>query len=307
MKILVTGNCGFIGQNFVRLYKDEHEIVGIDNLSYAHDSKAKLLCKTYEENIININNINDLPTDFDIVFHFGAESHVDNSIKSPSPFIYSNINGTFQILEFVKKYKIDLIMISTDEVYGDLEKDDPPFSNYYQMKPSSPYSASKASADMLVQSYHRTYGINTKIIRSCNNYGPYQYKEKFIPVIILNALNNSKIPLYGSGENIREWIFVEDNCRAIMEIAQNGKNGEIYNVGSGCEITNKEMIYKILKIMKKPNSLIEHVEDRKGHDKRYALNSDKTYKLGWTPKENLETGLRKTIQWYEKNQNYWEI
>jgi len=307
MKLLVTGNCGFIGQNFVRLYRGQHQIIGFDMLGYAHDPNAVDLCDTYPEPLCRLRSMPDMPTDFDAVIHFAAESHVDNSIASPGPFISSNIGGTFQVLEFVREHNIPrLLHISTDEVYGDLEVNDPPFSDYYQMKPSSPYSASKAAADMLVMAYHRTYGLNTTIVRPCNNYGPYQYKEKFIPVIVSNALKDNEIPLYGTGLNIREWMFVEDNCRGIMAALKNGKGGEIYNLGSGAEITNKDLIHMILDIMDKPLSLIKHVEDRKGHDKRYALDSSKSYnELNWKPQISLSEGIQKTVDWYIKNDNYW--
>lgn len=304
MKLLVTGNCGFIGQNFVRMFRNSHEIIGIDKLGYAHDPNAINLCKTIKEDICNINEIK-IDKDFDAIIHFGAESHVDNSISSPLPFIESNVVGTFKLLEFVRKNKIPkFIHISSDEVYGDLQFDDPPFSNLYQMKPSSPYSASKASSDLLVLAYNRTYNINSVIVRSCNNYGPYQYKEKFIPVIILNALNNRSIPLYGDGLNVREWIFVEDNCRAIMSVLENGKSGDIYNVGSGIELSNKLIIKKILRSMKK-STLVEFVEDRKGHDRRYSMCCN-IRSENWNPTVSLAKGLKKTIEWYTQNPNYWE-
>lgn len=308
MKILVTGNCGFIAQNFVRMYKDEHEIVGIDMLGYAHDPNAKTLCKTFEQPLCKLRNIEDIPTDFDAIVHMAAESHVDNSIASPAPFVTSNVGGTFQVLEFMRDFNIPrLVHISTDEVYGDLEVGDPPFSNDYQLKPSSPYSATKAAADMLIMGHHRTYGLDVTIVRPCNNYGPFQHKEKLIPVVISNALKNKEIPLYGTGMNIREWMFVEDNCRGIMAALEKGRSGEIYNLGSGVERTNRDLIQIILDIMGKPPSLIRYVKDRKGHDKRYALDSLKSYKnLDWHPSTTLEEGLQKTIEWYVKNPNYWE-
>jgi dTDP-glucose 4,6-dehydratase len=307
MKLLVTGNCGFIGQNFVRIYKHEHEIFGIDKLGYASDKNASKLCCQYYFDICDIDKSN-IPTDFDAIINFAAESHVDNSIKSPEPFVYSNIIGTFKLLEFAKKYNIPkFVQISTDEVNGDLKPDELPFSDFYKLKPSSPYSASKASADCLVNSYHKTYGLHTIITRSCNNYGPYQYKEKLIPVVINNALNDKPIPLYGDGLNVREWMYVKDNCKGIMAALLNGKSGEIYNLGSGLEYSNKDLINNILTLMNKPLSLIQFVEDRKGHDRRYALNSYKSYKkLKWGPIITLHTGLNRTIKWFKNNSNYWE-
>lgn len=309
MKLLITGHCGFIGQNFVRMYKDKHTIVGIDKLGYASDRRAAALCQTRVLDIAedNLDFLGLANPPFDGVINFAAESHVDNSIASPDPFMKSNFIGTFKLLEFVKNYKIPrFLQASTDEVYGDLQPDDPPFSDDFLLKPSSPYSASKAAADMLVLSYCRTYGINAVITRSCNNYGPFQYKEKLLPVVILRALSDQKIPVYGVGKNIREWIFVEDNCEAIMTTFLKGNSGEIYNIGSGMEITNIDLVKIILEIMDKPESLIEFVTDRKGHDLRYALDFNKiSTELNWYPNTSLECGLRKTIDWYTKNPNYW--
>jgi dTDP-glucose 4,6-dehydratase len=211
------------------MYKDQHEIIGIDKLGYASDKNAISLCYGVYADICNIHKC-DLPTDFDAIINFAAESHVDNSIASPEPFMTSNFMGTYQLLEFARKHNIPrFVQIGTDEVYGDLSPDDPPFSNLHEMKPSSPYSASKASADMLVLAYHRTYGMDVVITRSCNNYGPYQYKEKLIPVVITKSLNDEQIPLYGDGLNMREWIYVEDNCEGIMASVLKGKSGGIYN------------------------------------------------------------------------------
>ena len=305
MKILVTGHCGFIGQNFVRMFSDEHNFTGIDKLGYASDENATQLCLTHTldlsdntflsqcEKIIKEND------NFDAIVNFAAESHVDNSIKSPGVFVQSNIVGTFNLLEIARKFNIPkFIQISTDEVYGDLSLDDPPFSDLGALKPSSPYSASKASADLLVQSYFRTFGLNGCIVRSCNNYGPHQFEEKLIPVVITRALQNKKIPIYGTGKNVREWIYVQDNCRAIMLVLQFGENHKIYNLGSGVEKDNLELVGLILDKMNKSHSLIEFVEDRKGHDYRYALDSSLIRtELNWAPRVAFDEGLERTIKY----------
>ncbi len=310
MKILLTGNCGFIGQNFVRLFKDDYEIIGVDKLGYASDKNAMELCKSRISDIYLPHTIEPLFDMYqpDYVINCGAESHVDNSIKSPKPFIMSNIVGTFNILEMCKKYNVKrLLQVSTDEVLGDLEENDLPFSNDDLLKPSSPYSASKASADLLVLSYVRTFGIDAVITRSCNNYGPYQYYEKFIPVVINSILNNKQIPIYGTGSNKREWIHVRDNCNGLMKALINGKSGSIYNLGSGFEIKNIDMVKTILQKMNVNEDLISFVEDRKGHDKRYFMNSEKSYReLDWKPEINFKDGIEETIRWYVENQNYWE-
>jgi dTDP-glucose 4,6-dehydratase len=310
MKLLVTGNCGFIGQNFVRMFRDKYEIVGMDKLGYASDMKALDLCLNHIMDITDKEDVegtiaNEKP---EIIINFAAESHVDNSINSPEPFMYSNFIGTFNLLEAARKCGVRrFVQIGTDEVYGDLQPYDSPFSDKFKLKPSSPYSASKTAADVLVLSYHRTYGMNTVITRTCNNYGPFQYKEKFLPVIIMNALNDSPIPVYGVGKNIREWIYVEDNCEGLEAAMVYGKSGGIYHIGTGEEFENLDMVKKILAIMNKPESLITFVTDRKGHDLRYALDNSLTYsELKWKPKISIEDGLKKTINWIEKNPNYWK-
>lgn len=308
MKLLVTGHCGFIGQNFVKLYHNKHEIVGIDKMGYASDKSAAKLCAEHYEVDISRSDfeaifdaINDRHGPFDAVVNFAAESHVDNSIKSPGVFIHSNIIGTFNLLEAARKHNIGkFLQIGTDEVYGDLQPNDLPFSNPHEMKPSSPYSASKAAADLLALSYHRTYRMNIVVTRSCNNYGPHQYKEKFIPVIITKALNNEEIPVYGTGLNMREWIYVDDNCEGVMQALIKGQAGAAYNLGSGYEETNLGLVNIILATLDKPASLIKMINDRKGHDFRYFLNSEKTYReLEWKPKTSFSEGIRKTIDYYK--------
>ena len=310
MRLLVTGNCGFIGQNFVRLLGDNHEIIGFDKLDYASDKLAANLCPTFIGDLANKNHVEEVfrRYEFDAIINFAACSHVDNSIKSPEPFIYSNYVGTFNLLEAARKHNVwRYLQVSTDEVAGDLQPNDPPFSDVNILKPSSPYSASKASADLLVLAYHRTYGMRTIITRSCNNYGPYQYKEKLLPIVILNAINDKPIPVYGTGENMREWIHVLDNCEAIELALINGKPGKVYHIGSGVEYKNIELIKKILSIMGKPESLITFVEDRKGHDLRYALDCTELKKIHWSGGiMSIDRGLEDTIEWYMENQNYWE-
>lgn len=303
MKILLTGNCGFIGQNLVKLYSNKHEFIGLDKLGYASDIGAAKLCPTW----ILSTAFDDLDpvfkhTKFDAIINMAAESHVDNSIASPEPFMYNNFIGTFRLLEMARKYNIkNFLQIGTDESYGDLQPNDPPFSNNHLLKPSSPYSASKTSADLLVLSYNRTYGMNTIITRSCNNYGPFQYEEKLIPVIIINALKNKEIPIYGNGLNQREWIYVDDNCHGIMSALINGKSGGIYNIGSGIEKTNIDLVKQILAIMDKPEALIKFVSDRPGHDLRYAMDSGESKTdLKWDISTKLEDGLKMTVNWFTK-------
>ena len=302
MKILITGNCGFIGQNLVRLYNDRHDFIGVDKLGYASDINAMKLCPTWKFDLANDDLTPIFKKNFDAIIHCAAESHVDNSINSPEPFIYSNYVGTFKLLEMARKHKIRFIYISTDEVMGDLSLEGPPFSNPYNIRPSSPYSASKAAADCLVSSYHKTYNMDVVIVRPSNNYGPFQFIEKFIPVVIISALKNNTIPLYGDGLNMREWIHVYDNCDGIMSALYRGKSGEIYNLGSGEEITNLDLIKIILNYFGKSENLIKFVEDRKGHDRRYFMDSSKSYDdLKWKPKIKLIDGIKNTIDFYKNN------
>jgi len=310
MKILVTGNAGFIGQNFVRMFADEHYIVGVDKMGYASDPDALWVVPTFMADISNAALMERVfsMTRPDAVINFAAESHVDRSIQDADPFVRSNIIGTHVLLEMSVRFGVGRFMqVSTDEVYGDLQPDDPPFSNPHLLKPSSPYSASKAAADMLVLAWHRTHDLDVVITRTCNNYGPYQFPEKLIPVVVHSIMRDEKIPVYGAGKNIREWIHVRDNCRAINEVLLAGRSGGIYNIGSGDELTNLDLVKTILNIMGKPESLISFVPDRKGHDLRYALNSDLTREeTGWKPEISLVAGLEETIQWYKDNPDHWE-
>ncbi len=308
-RLLVTGGAGFIGSEFVRQgIKRGYSIAVIDKLSYAGDLER---LKEIRENIVfykvDVTDRESVENVFkkeepDKVVHWAAESHVDRSIADASPFLDTNIKGTQVLLDVSRHFEVNkFINISTDEVYGDLSEEGQ-FSETTALKPSSPYSVSKASADMLGRAYHRTYGLPVITVRPSNNYGPWQYPEKLIPVVILTALNNGRIPVYGKGENIREWLFVSDCADAVFEILEKGGAGEIYNVGSGEEKRNIDVVKTILGILGKPDGLIEFVKDRLGHDFRYSLNSDKISRnLAWKAKTPFSDGLEKTVKWYMDN------
>jgi len=330
MRIIVTGGAGFIGSTLVKkLLSEGNEVINVDCLTYAGNKESLLdveTNKSYHFENINILNKIELDRLFEqyqpnAVMHLAAESHVDRSIESPMNFIQTNIIGTFNLLETSMSYfsKIDanekkifrFHHISTDEVYGDLESSMEPFEEDTRYDPSSPYSASKASSDHLVRSWSRTFGLPVLVSNCSNNYGPYQFPEKLIPLTISNALNQKQIPIYGKGDQIRDWLYVEDHVDALYNILQHGKIGCTYNIGGNNEITNIEVVNLICKILeeltKNTNqeykSLITHVQDRPGHDKRYAINSNKIKnELGWAPKENFTSGLRKTVKWYLSNQ-----
>ena len=316
MRILVTGGAGFIGSNFVHLTlkeHPEHHITVIDKLTYAGNkqSLSEVLDKIefIEGDICDKNLIDKLISECDLVVHFAAESHNDNSIADPYPFIETNIIGTFRILEAVKKHNKKLHHISTDEVYGDLELDDPAkFTPNTPYNPSSPYSSSKASSDMLIRAWVRTYGIHATISNCSNNYGPRQHVEKMIPRQITNLLSGSKLKLYGKGENVRDWIHVDDHNSGVWAIIEKGKSGETYLIGADGEKSNIEVFNLILKEMNKDESYLEHVKDRPGHDLRYAIDNSKLVnELGWSPRyTNFEEGLRATIEWYKNNEKWWK-
>ncbi len=308
MKLLITGGCGFIGINFIRHIVKVHpsyEITNVDKLTYASNRAALKHLeggKTYtfvNEDICNQKKMIELSYDADGIINFAAESHVDRSILSAAPFIQSNIVGTQALLEAARKNNCKFLQISTDEVYGSINSGS--FKEADTLQPNSPYSASKAAAEMLVRAAHETYGTVTLTTRSSNNFGPYQHFEKFIPTVICNALKNHEIPLYGSGKNVRDWIFVEDNCSAIDAVLHNGKSGDIYNIGGGNEWRNIDLAKKILSIMKKPAELIRFVNDRLGHDLRYSLDSSKLRAVGWKPSYAFDEALKKTIEWYSVN------
>jgi len=308
-KLLITGGAGFIGSEFVRqAVKQGVEIAIIDKLSYAGDlERLKEVEHNFAFHKVDVTNQEAVRQVFksekpDTIVHWAAESHVDRSIADPSPFLDTNIKGTLVLLEAARHYGIRrFINISTDEVYGDL-KEDGEFCEITPLNPSSPYSVSKASADMLGRAYHRTYEVPVITVRPSNNYGPWQYPEKLIPVVIWKALHNKKVPVYARGENIREWLFVADCTDAVFEIVTNGKPGEVYNVGSGEERRNIDVVKMILQILGKSEDQIEFVKDRLGHDFRYSLNSHKIREeIGWKAKVLFDEGIEKTVAWYVDN------
>lgn len=321
MKILVTGGAGFIGANFVEYmvnkYPDD-EIINLDALTYAGNLETlkgveeKPNYKFIKGDIADRNFIMDLfeKERPDVVVNFAAESHVDRSIEDPEIFVKTNVLGTTTLLDASVKYGVKRYhQVSTDEVYGDLPLDRPDlfFTESTPLHTSSPYSSSKASADLFVQAYHRTYGLPTTISRCSNNYGPYQFPEKLIPLIISRALNDETIPVYGTGENVRDWLHVYDHCTAIDLIIRNGKVGEAYNIGGHNERTNLEVVKTVLRALGKSEDLITYVTDRKGHDMRYAIDPTKMEtELGWEPKYTFDTGIPQTIEWYLNNKEWWE-
>ncbi|MFA6613399.1 MAG: dTDP-glucose 4,6-dehydratase [Endomicrobiia bacterium] len=315
-KILITGGAGFIGSNFVRymLNKYDYKIVNLDLLTYAgnisslDDIKDNKNYTFIKGNICDSSLVDKIVSDgVDVIINFAAESHVDRSITNPDVFVKTNVLGTQNLLEISNKYKIEkFFQISTDEVYGSLGKTGY-FTENTSLSPNSPYSASKAGADLLVLAYHHTFGLNINITRCSNNYGPYQFPEKLIPLFITNAMDDKQVPLYGDGLNVRDWLFVEDHCSAIDAVLHNGKDGEIYNIGGNNEKTNKYITDTILNYLKKDKSLIRYVQDRLGHDRRYAIDATKINKeLNWQPKHIFEDAIIKTIQWYLDNKCWWQ-
>ncbi len=314
--ILITGGAGFIGSNFIELILSTryYNIVNIDALTYAGNlenlkgleekysnykfAKANILDKNIIKKILQDNEI-------DTIINFAAESHVDRSILDSSPFLDTNVKGTLNLLDLANELKIQkFIQISTDEVYGSLGAEGF-FTEQTPLNPNSPYSASKTSADMFAFAYHHTYGTPVLITRCSNNYGPKQFPEKLIPLIISNCLENKQIPVYGDGLNVRDWIYVNDHNLAILDVLEKGKTGQVYNIGSSNEKTNIEIVKTILNILGKSEELITYVKDRPGHDKRYAIDSSKIQnELGWSPKMNFENGIKQTIEWYLNNQNW---
>ncbi len=314
--MLITGGAGFIGANFVHHVLREHpdhKITVIDKLSYAGNASSleHVLDKIefVTGDICNEQLIDELVSKSDNVVHFAAESHNDNSLQNPWPFVESNLIGTYRILEAVRKHGKRLHHISTDEVYGDLELDDPAkFTPDTPYNPSSPYSSTKAGSDMLVRAWVRSFGVQATISNCSNNYGPYQHVEKFIPRQITEILEGRKPKLYGTGENIRDWIHVDDHNSAVMAIVEKGKIGETYLIGSNGEKNNKEVVELILQLMGKESSDYEHVNDRPGHDLRYAIDNSKlVHELGWQPQyTQFEDGLKATIEWYQSNEDWWK-
>ena len=315
MKLLVCGGTGFIGSAFIRNHIKNYpqdKIVNVDNLSIG-SNKANLLeveknpnYNFVKDDIRNIDSVAKLAKEMDLIINFAAESHVDRSISNPKPFIETNVLGTYSLLEATRKNDKLFIHISTDEIYGDAENKGS-FNENELLRPSSPYSATKASADHLVEAYHRTYGIKCITTRCTNNFGPYQFPEKLIPKTIIRALKNLKIPLYGDGMQIRSWIYVIDHVNAIESLISKGKLGEVYNITAWNEITNRAIVEKILKIMNKPTSLIETVGDRPAHDRRYSIDASKIEKTTfWKPHFQFDKALSETIQWYQDNPEWWE-
>ncbi len=308
-KVLITGGAGFIGSEVVRqAVKKGYKVVVMDSLTYAGDmERLKDVVQSiafYHGDIKDTSFVEEVFSRErpEAVIHMAAETHVDRSIISPSPFLDTNVKGTMVLLQVSLKYRVEkFINMSTDEVYGELGKEGS-FTEESPLNPNSPYSVSKAAADMLGRAFFRTYGLPVITVRACNHYGPWQYPEKFIPVIILRAYLNEKIPVYGRGENVREWLHVSDGARAILRLVEKGKPGEVYNVGSGQELKNIEVAETVLRIMNKPLSLITFVKDRPGHDFRYSLDWGKIEReLNWRPEIKLKKGLKQTVEWYLNN------
>jgi len=319
VKILVTGGAGFIGSNFIRFLlspenKGSYQVINLDKLTYAG----------------NLENLSDLPSSKDYQFvlgdigdeklvdslvkdgvgaiiNFAAESHVDRSIYEPDLFLRTNVMGVQVLLQAARRHRIKkFLQVSTDEVYGSLTFEDPRFRENNPLAPNSPYAASKAAADLLVRSYFKTYGLPALVTRCSNNYGPYQFPEKLIPLLISNALDNQPLPIYGDGLNIRDWIHVEDHCRGLLTVLEKGREGEIYNIGGDGERTNLEITEAILRILNKPKDLIRYVTDRPGHDRRYAIDFSKMkVNLGWSPTISLSEGLTRTVRWYVEHEDWW--
>ena len=321
MTILVTGGAGFIGANFIFYWLEAHpedRVVCLDKLTYAGNlsTLASVLerpgFRFVKADICDREAVRCLFAEEhpDTVVNFAAESHVDRSIEDPEVFLRTNILGTAALLDACREFGgVRFHQVSTDEVYGDLPLDRPEllFTEETPLHASSPYSASKASADLLVSAYHRTYGLPVTVSRCSNNYGPYQFPEKLIPLMIANALRDKPLPVYGAGRNVRDWLYVEDHCRAIDAILRGGKIGEVYNIGGNHEMENIALVRRICKELGKPESLITYVADRKGHDLRYAIDSGKLRReLGWKPETRFDEGIRKTVRWYLENREWWE-
>jgi dTDP-glucose 4,6-dehydratase len=315
MNLLVCGGAGFIGSAFIRNYLEnntESKILNLDiltigsNLENLKNVENNSNYSFLKDDIRNESLLEKLVKDVDVVVNFAAQSHVDRSIANPKPFLETNIMGTYSILEAVRKHDKQFIHVSTDEIYGDAYGQDS-FDEDSQINPSNPYAATKAAADNLVASYHRTYGINCITTRCTNNFGPNQFPEKLIPKTIIRSIKNLKIPLYGDGQQIRSWIYVNDHVQAIESLISKGKPGNVYNITAYEEITNKTIVEKILDILGKSNDMIEYVGDRPGHDKRYSIDCSKIEtQTGWRPKYEFDDALKQTVAWYLENQSWWE-
>jgi dTDP-glucose 4,6-dehydratase len=314
MKMLVTGGAGFIGSHFIRYILKRHpdyEIINMDKLTYAgnlenlHDIEGDRRYRFVKGDICDGDLVDKMAMEVDCIINFAAETHVDRSIIDPAAFIRTDVQGTHVLLEAARKYNHRrYLQISTDEVYGSIDKGS--FKEDYPLCPNSPYAASKAGADLLILAYVKTYGFPAIITRSSNNFGPNQYPEKFMSLFIINAMQDKPLPLYGDGKNVRDWIYVEDNCVGIDCVLHNGEDGEVYNIGGGNERTNIEVVDMILKATDKPKDLIRYVKDRPGHDRRYSLDCEKVKGLGFRPAHEFEEAIRETVRWYVGNKGWWE-
>lgn len=317
MKLLVTGGAGFIGSNFIIYMMKKYpnyQIINLDALTYAGNLENLQSVQSNPNYTFVKGDISDsslveelVSQGIDVIVNFAAESHVDRSILEPQIFVKTNVLGTQVLLDAAKKYSVGkFVQVSTDEVYGSLGGTGL-FKETTALAPNSPYSASKAGGDLLVRAYHETFGMNVNITRCSNNYGPYQFPEKLIPLMISNALNDKQLPVYGDGLNIRDWLYVEDHCSAIDLVLHDGVSGEVYNIGGNNERTNIQIVKTILEHLEKPESMIAFVEDRPGHDRRYGIDATKiTSELGWKPKFHFESGIEATIEWYLNNKNWWQ-
>ncbi|HXZ36334.1 MAG TPA: dTDP-glucose 4,6-dehydratase [Thermodesulfobacteriota bacterium] len=319
MKVLVTGGAGFIGSNFIRLLlglekRGKYQVVNLDKLTYAGNLENLSDLSSLEGYRFVRGDIGDgklveslVHEGVEAIVNFAAESHVDRSLYEPDLFLRTNVLGVQVLLQAALRHKVRrFVQISTDEVYGSLSSGEPPFREDHPLAPNSPYAASKASADLLVRSYFKSYGFAAVITRCSNNYGPYQFPEKLIPLMITNALEGKTLPIYGDGLNIRDWIHVEDHCRAILLVLEKGRGGEVYNIGGNGERSNLEIVEEILRILKKPKTLLRYVADRPGHDRRYGIEFSKLKgELGWSPSISLEEGLAQTIRWYLDREEWW--
>lgn len=316
MNLLVTGGCGFIGSNFVRMMLAEHpdvRIINMDALTYAgnmanlHGVRDYVAHEFVLGDIRSVQTVRQVVAEYSVdgIINFAAESHVDRSIEDPSAFVETNVTGTLNLLHAAVEYKVPrFLQVSTDEVYGSLGPDDPPFTETTLLCPNSPYSASKAAADHMVHAFGHTYGLHTVITRCSNNYGPYQFPEKMLPLMFNNAQQGQPLPVYGDGLQVRDWIYVYDHCAALWAVWRKGVSGEVYNVGGGNEVPNIEMVRKVLRYCGRREDLIEHIKDRPGHDRRYAIDSSKLRELGWEPSVSLAEGLDMTLQWYSRNKRW---
>lgn len=323
MRVLVTGGMGFIGSNFVRMLlaeRPEWEVWNLDALTYAGNpdnlvdvapaAEARGQYRFLHADITDRERMREVVIDggVDAIINFAAESHVDRSIESSTPFVRTNISGTQELLDAARGGRVQrFLQVSTDEVYGDLAPDDPPFTELTPIAPSSPYSASKAAADHLALAYHRTFGMDVVVTRCSNNYGPYQFPEKLIPLMIVNAMEGRRLPVYGTGENVRDWLHVEDHCRGILMALEAAPAGSVYNFGGDCERRNIDLVRDLVAALGASDDLIQMVPDRPGHDRRYAINFSRAkHDLGWSPQVDFTTGLARTIEWYQANRAWWE-